>query len=118
MIEGRQPTKEGVITSKPEEDVQPSQQPMEQAAEALAAEALAAELLKELLPTLVAESPAELPRASKDAVAPLAEALHALPENRTSGKRKAEQTDKVVSIAETLLNELITWKEMNDEESS
>jgi hypothetical protein len=46
------------------------------------------------------------------------EAPRALPENGTSGKRKAEQTDKVVSIAETLLNELITWKELNDEESS
>jgi chromosome segregation ATPase len=34
------------------------------------------------------------------------------------GKRKEEQTNKLVMIAKTLLNELITWKEMHDEETS
>jgi hypothetical protein len=37
IIEGEQPTVEGVIMSKSAENVQPSQQPIEQAAEALAA---------------------------------------------------------------------------------
>jgi hypothetical protein len=66
MIEGGKPTKEGVITLEPEEDVQPSQQPMEQVAEALAAD-----LLKELFPALVAVPTAELPRLLQDVATPL-----------------------------------------------
>jgi hypothetical protein len=34
----------------------------------------------------------------------------------TGGSPPQAQTDKVVTMAETLLNELITWKEMVDEE--
>jgi hypothetical protein len=84
------------------------------------AKALVAELLKDLdlLPAPVAESTTKLPRASNDAVAPLAEEPRSRPKNGTSRKRKEEQTDKLVSITEMLLNELITWKEMNDEKSS
>jgi hypothetical protein len=52
-----------------------------------------------------------------DATTPLVKAPRALPESGTSGTRKAEQNNNVVSITEMLLNELITWKEMNDEES-
>jgi hypothetical protein len=38
------------------------------------------------------------------------------PELVTGGSPRQAQTDKVVTMVETLLNELITWKEMVDEE--
>jgi cell envelope opacity-associated protein A len=83
MIEGGQPTREGVITSEPEEDVQPSQKPMEQAAEALAYE-----LLKKLLLAPVAVTTAKLPRVLQDAVAPLTMEPCSQPETGICGKRK------------------------------
>jgi hypothetical protein len=82
-----------------------------------AVQALAVEFMKELdiLLAPISQPPAEIPRASDVAAAPLVEESVSRPENGTSGKQQKEQTNKVVSIAETLLNELITWKEMINE---
>jgi hypothetical protein len=53
--------------------------------------------------------------ASISATAPIPRESGIPPEVSTWGSRRQAQTDKVVTIAETLINELITWKEMIDE---
>jgi hypothetical protein len=86
-----------LVELAPEEDIQATQ-PME-----VAAKMLAAILQKEcgITPTTSVDVPKE---------------SGTQPKAVTGGSPRRAQTDKGVTIAETLLNELITWKEMINEE--
>jgi chromosome segregation ATPase len=92
------------------EEIQTTQ-PME-----AAAETLAAVLQKECGITPTPSVDAQQVSTSISAATPGPRESSTQPELVTGGSPWQAQTDKVVTMAETLLNELITWKEMVDEE--
>jgi hypothetical protein len=107
--EEEKPCKATLVEMTVEEDIRATQ-PLE-----AAAKTLAAVLQKEcgIMPIPSVDAPRV--SASTSAAAPIPRELSTQPEIGTGGSPRQAQTDKVVTIAETLLNELITWKEMIDE---
>jgi hypothetical protein len=89
----------------------PTTQPME-----AAAESLAAILQKEcgITPT----PSVDVPQVSvpSSAAAPQPRKSGTQPEGTTGGDSRRAQTGKVLTMAETMLDELITWKDLIDQE--
>jgi hypothetical protein len=108
--EDEQPLKDMLVDLAVEEEI-PATQPME-----AAAESLAAVLQKEcgIMPT----SSVDMPQGSgpSSATTPQSRKSGTHSEGITRGDPQPAQTDKVLTMAETLLDELITWKELVDQE--
>jgi hypothetical protein len=109
-VQVEKPLKDMLVDLAAEEEV-PTTQPME-----AAAESLAAVLQKECGITPTSSVDVAQVSVPSSAAAPQPRKLGTHPEGTTGGDPRQEQTDKVLTLVETLLDELITWKELVDQE--